>query len=388
VAQVTKNPDQNSLFSDDEEDDFAAEEDVTAEQGEQALDVPVDDRRLVTQPYDLSLATLVDDVERKRLLLSIEYQRKYVWDRSKASRLIESLLLNIPVPVCYFAENEDGTYEVIDGLQRITTIKDFLAGDFPLRGVSVIREFEGKHYSDLPLKEQRRLSNRTIRCIVITEDSHPDIKFDVFERLNTGSAMLAAQELRNCIYRGDFNYSLRDLAKEQYFTQILGGLKNQRMSYEELALRFFSLYEGLQAYKPPLRQHLNAYMRTHRKSIPNDNLVYVFKQTCLAVHTIFGNGAFRIWRDGKPGALNKALFDSIMIPVAFADRDAAVAQRDSVAQIRDDLLEDEDFKTAIGRATADRTRLHGRIQAFAARLTQLGIPCDLPSLPDMPNRSK
>lgn len=158
------------------------------------LEISQAERRLVTQPYDLSLATLVDDIERDRLLLNIEYQRKYVWDRAKASRLIESFLINIPVPVCYFAENEDGTYEVIDGLQRITTIKMFLKDKFPLRGVSVLTELEGLHFSEMSPKDQRRLQNRTVRCIVITEDSHPDIKFDVFERLNTGSARLAHQE--------------------------------------------------------------------------------------------------------------------------------------------------------------------------------------------------
>ncbi|MET9422034.1 DUF262 domain-containing protein [Streptomyces sp. NPDC006540] len=368
-------PDQDALFDGEEED-------VTSEQSE-ALSVPVGERRLVTQPYDLSLTTLVDDIRRQRLLLSIEYQRKYVWDRSKASRLIESFLLNIPVPVCYFAENEDGTYEVIDGLQRIQTVNDFLTGQFSLRGVSVVTEFEGLHFEDLPLKEQRRLGNRTIRCIVITDDSHPDIKFDVFERLNTGSAMLAAQELRNCIYRGSLNSFLKELANESYFSQILGGIKNNRMAYEELALRFFSLYEDLSSYKPPLRQLLNSYMRNHRKGRPTEDAVKVFEETCNAVHEIFGSEAFRIMRDGKLGAFNKALFDSIMIALSFSDRGAAISKADEVRTLREELLDRESFQTSIGRATADRTRMHGRIKAFATGLTRLGVRCELPDLPEL-----
>jgi hypothetical protein len=365
-------PDQSPLF-DEEEDD------MTAEQSD-PLQVPLEERRLVTQPYDLSLATLVDDISRERLLLSIEYQRKYVWDRSKASRLIESFMLNIPVPVCYFAENEDGTYEVIDGLQRIQTIRDFLANKFALRGVSVVREFEGKHYSDLPMKEQRRLSNRTIRCIVITDDSHPDIKFDVFERLNTGSAMLAAQELRNCIYRGELNNWLKELSQETYFTSILGGLRNNRMAYEELVLRFFSLYEGLSTYKPPLRQLLNGYMRKNRSATPDQEHIRVFKETCETVFEIFDNNAFRIFKDGKPGALNKALFDSIMMPLAHADRGSAVSKSAEVRELREELLDSESFQISIGRATADRSRMHGRIQSFGKGLTKLGIRCDLPPI--------
>jgi hypothetical protein len=369
---VATQPDQDALFDEEEED-------VTAEQGE-ALSVPAEDRRLVTQPYDLSLSTLVDDIRRERLLLSIEYQRKYVWDRAKGSRLIESFLLNIPVPVCYFAENEDGTYEVIDGLQRIQTVNDFLTGKFSLRGVSVATEFEGMLFDDLPLKEQRRLGNRTIRCIVITDDSHPDIKFDVFERLNTGSAMLRAQELRNCIYRGSLNSFLKEIASRSYFSQILGGIKNNRMAYEELALRFFSLYENLPAYKPPLRQLLNTYMRNHRKGKPSDEAVKVFEETCHTVHQIFGSDAFRISRDGKLGAFNKALFDSIMMALSFSDKGAAVSKAEEIRTLRHELLDRESFQTSIGRATADRTRMLGRIEAFAVGLTRLGVRCELPDL--------
>ncbi|MFI1391586.1 DUF262 domain-containing protein [Streptomyces griseoaurantiacus] len=372
---MARQSDQAPLFEDTEE------EDATAEQSEPLL-VPLEERRLVTQPYDLSLSTLVDDIERERLLLSIEYQRKYVWDRSKASRLIESFLLNIPVPVCYFAENEDGSYEVIDGLQRIQTIKDFLTGEFPLRGVSVVSEFEGLRYEELPLKEQRRLSNRTIRCIVITDDSHPDIKFDVFERLNTGSAMLAAQELRNCIYRGNLNTFLKEVAENPRFSRVLGGLKNSRMAYEELALRFFALYEDLEGYRPPLRQLLNKYMRKHRMGTPDKDAVRVFIETCEAVHQIFGAEGFRLVKEGKLGAFNKALFDSIMLPLAYADRGAAVSKADEIIELRTELLDRESFQTAIGRATADRTRMHGRITAFAKGLKKLGVRCDLPSLPD------
>lgn len=146
-------PQRESLF-DDSDEDF---DDVTSDQ-EEPLDLASRDRRLVTQPYDLSLSTLVDDIKKERLLLNIEYQRQYVWDKAKASRLIESFLLNIPVPVCYFAENEDGAYEVIDGLQRITTVCEFLNDGFPLKGIPVLSELEGKTFSELGLREQRRLS--------------------------------------------------------------------------------------------------------------------------------------------------------------------------------------------------------------------------------------
>ncbi|MEY9910658.1 hypothetical protein ABIA35_006902 [Catenulispora sp. MAP12-49] len=370
--------DVNALF---DMEDHGEDDDVTADQHD-ALVVPLGERRLVTQPYDLSLATLVSDIEKGQLLLNVAYQRKYVWDRAKASRLIESFLLNIPVPVCYFAENDDGTYEVIDGAQRVTSVNDFLSNKFRLRGVPVMSELEGKRYDELSPKDARRLASRTIRCVVITADSHPDIKFDVFERLNTGSATLHEQELRNCIYRGAFNSFLKNVADLHSFERILGGIKNSRMAYEELALRFFALYDGISDYKPPLRQCLNQYMRSHRTSTPSKGTVKVFDETCDTVYEIFGADAFKLVRGGQDTAFNRALFDAVMLPLAFADRRIAVERSTGVRDLRDRLLTDSEFLADIGRATADRARMHGRVKSFADGLIALGVPCRLPSLAD------
>ncbi|HEY5193826.1 MAG TPA: DUF262 domain-containing protein [Solirubrobacteraceae bacterium] len=168
------------------EQDLAAEADVEAERNE-PLDLTGDERRLVTQPYDLSVSTLVDDIDASQLLLRMEYQRSYIWDDAKASRLIESLLLNVPIPVCYFSENHDGTLEVVDGQQRLQSIWRFTSPNcddddrLTLRGLSVLSELNESTWDQLSNRDQRRIQNRTIRCIVITEDSHEDIKFDVFE---------------------------------------------------------------------------------------------------------------------------------------------------------------------------------------------------------------
>lgn len=175
-----------------EPDEIDDEDYESSSEQAEALDLTIEERKLVTQPYDLGVKSISQDIEQDRIKLTIEYQRKYVWDSGKASRLIESLLLNVPIPVCYFAEDEGGSYEVIDGLQRLTTIKNYLEGQFALSGLSVLTELDGKRFKDLAPRDKRRLENRTIRCIVITEDSNPDIKFDVFERLNTGAAMLTA----------------------------------------------------------------------------------------------------------------------------------------------------------------------------------------------------
>lgn len=362
----------------DDQEELDAVEDPTAEQAE-PLDLGQEARRLVTQPYDLSVQTLVDNVKTGRLMLSdVPYQRGYVWDDAKASRLIESLLLNVPIPVCYFAENPDGSLEVIDGQQRIRSIHRFLSGEFQLRGISVLREIDAKHFGELSDRDQRRISNRTIRCIVITEDSHPDIKFDVFERLNTGSVMLTAQELRNCIYRGQFNDRLKEIAADQSFRATLGRPADgrpTRMEEEELVLRFLALADNLDAYRPPMRQFLNAYMRAHRQEDPKAELVTILRDTCVAVSAVFSGGAFygRTTDGEATRNINKALYDAVMISVARADQDRLRVKAAEVRNMRDGLLENGEFQAMIGRATADRTRVLGRIEAFTEGLRQLGI---------------
>ena len=302
------------------------------------LDLTGDERRLVTQPYDLSVSGLVDDIDAGRLLLRMEYQRSYVWDDAKASRLIESLLLNVPIPVCYFAENEDGFLEVVDGQQRLQSIWRFIspkAGDdrLKLRGTTVLSELNDSTFANLSNRDQRRIQNRTIRCIVITEDSHADIKFDVFERLNTGAVRLSDQELRNSIYRGTFNDLIKETALYEPFQRALGGQLVSRMEDAELVLRFVALADRLTAYKPPLRQFLNEYMREHREDVdPVRPLFDAFREVATTAEHVFGGDAFRrVNRTGGVGrTVNKALFDAVMLSLYFADRSEVEAHRDDV----------------------------------------------------------
>jgi hypothetical protein len=362
---------------DDVEEGLDTEEEA---ERQEPLDITRDERRLVTQPYDLSVSSLLEDISEKRLLLELEYQRDYVWDDAKASRLVESLLLNVPIPVCYFAENEDGTLEAIDGQQRLRSIQRFVRprdeGDrLVLRGLPVLSELEGGTFADLAQRDQRRILSRTIRCVVITEESHPDIKFDVFERLNTGAARLSDQELRNCIYRGAFNEAMRSGKDHPPFQAMLNGQLVRRKGDAELVLRFVALADRLKDYKPPLRQFLNEYMREHRedaaKVVP---LIDEFKRVVGLVYEVFGVQAFRRMGQGGGRNINKAVFDAVMLSCHLADPDALKANRAEAVQALNTLLADPDFDALIGRATADRQRMFGRVEKLSERLVAAGIP--------------
>jgi hypothetical protein len=354
------------------------------EESPEPLDVSVDERKLVTQPYDYSVDQLTSHVSKgKIVLIEVPYQREYVWDDTKASRLIESLLLNVPIPVCYFAENEDNTWEVIDGLQRVQSIVRFLQGDLRLRGLSVLTELNTKTFSEVPSRDQRRIESRTLRFVVITQESHPDIKFDVFERLNTGAVKLLPQELRNCIYRGPFNESLHEIAREEPYRVALGRPRDARMRDEEMVLRFLALYSNISTYKPPLTQFLNEFMRNNRASAPDAHAVSVFRDTMATIGAVFSESAFNMLRDGAPSPnINRALFDAVSLGFAFANRKQILRKQALVRNAHEKLIASAAFAPLVGRATADRTRMHARVRQYTQILRGLGIASNLPELAD------
>lgn len=147
------------------------------------------------------------------------------------------------------------------------------------------------------------------------------------------------------------------------------------MDFEELILRFFALVEGLGSYKPPLRQFLNEFMRKNRNSTLNQHSVDLFRECCVAVHDVLGAAPFRA--GGSKNPVNKAMFDAIMVPVAFAERDQMRTRAGEVREAVAAVVEDEDFAKAIGRATADRQRMLYRIGLVADRLRKAGVPVGL-----------
>lgn len=162
-----------------------------------------------------------------------EYQRRLRWSNTQKSLLMESLLLNVPVPPVFFFENDLARYEVMDGQQRINAIKEFLNNEFILRGLTVLSSLNGRRYNKLPPRVKRSLDRASISAIVVLQESqgrlkragtgrYYELRRFVFERLNTGGRRLNAQEIRNAIYGGKFNNLITDLARNSTFTRIWG----------------------------------------------------------------------------------------------------------------------------------------------------------------------
>ena len=166
--------------------------------------IPRIERRVIPDKTDPPIRDICERIDTNTMIADADFQRKYVWDDKPIvkSRLIESVLLNIPIPVIYTAETLDGKEEVIDGQQRIITFHGFKNNEFPLKGLQILSELNGKYFKELDKELQEKFLKRGITVIKLLLDSQKDIKFEVFVRLNRGSVQLNEQELRNCIYRG------------------------------------------------------------------------------------------------------------------------------------------------------------------------------------------
>lgn len=334
--------------------------------------------KLATQSYDLSINTLLEQWNDGTLQLP-EIQREYVWDNGRASRLVESILLNIPIPVVYFSETEEVQYLIIDGHQRILSIVRYIRNDFPLSGLKILGPLTGKRFNQLPAREQRLLRTRVIRAIIIGADSDDLMKFEVFERLNTGSIALNAQEIRNSTHRGPMNELIRTLVLDKSFRSCIGTTKPRpRFSDNELILRYFALSAGWKSYRPPLKKLLNDYLTKANGYSTSEHFALEsdFRNVATLLHAVIGKGAFRVTDShGQPidRAVNRALAETQLVTFSWIQNPDFVKQNaKAVVKALGECHASEEFLDTIRRATGDRRRTLRRLQMYIDALRSSG----------------
>jgi hypothetical protein len=283
------------------------------------LNVPLNERRLHTETYDFTISTIRDLLKENQIKIP-EFQRKYVWSRTQASKLIESLIIQCPIPVIYLDQEDDGSLIVIDGNQRLMSISLFLSNQFKLRGLTAFPDLNGLRFRDLDPRFRNHIVNRTLRCITILKETHPQIKFDVFERLNTGSVQLNAQELRHGLYHGPLMDLLDELGDRPIWRAMTGIKADKRMRGAELVLRFLALAFDLSKYEKPLAEFLNKFARENKNARRADEFSMMFDETLAAANHLFGSDAFRLFDEqgNAENNLNAAVFDAQMVGIARA----------------------------------------------------------------------
>ncbi|ERJ86210.1 DUF262 domain-containing protein [Porphyromonas gingivalis] len=312
---------------------------------------------------DYTVDSIIQRIEKEKIFVP-PFQRKYVWTQNQASRFIESLILGLPVPGVFFSkEEETERLLIIDGQQRILSIANFYKGvfdnkKFKLKGVQ--EDLEGKAYEDLNEADKNRLDDSILHATIIKQDTPSDDEssiYMVFERLNTGGTPLQPQEIRACVYYGEFNELLSDLVKNEYWRNIFGK-ENKRMKEQELILRFFSLFYEYNEYKKAIKSFINSFMAKNRRLelYSREELTELFTTPIQFIHKSIGDKAFR-----KGNKLNAAIFDSVMVGLAKRLHRNPDLDESQFKTQYDNLLEDKEYRTFVESSTSSESAIKGRI---------------------------
>lgn len=330
-----------------------------------------------------SLRNALDMIDDESLELAPDFQRGRVWKHVQKSRLIESVLLQIPLPAFYFAEDTDGFMRVVDGLQRLSTIHDFVRGGetsgFALKGLEYLDEtVEGKRFEDLPAPWKRRINNAQIMAHVIDPTTPPDVMYDIFKRINTGGTPLNAQEIRHCMSKDRSRRILRMMTSSEEFnaaTNDMGG--HVRMNDREMALRFAAFWiHGPNGYSK--FGAMDAFLQRTTAMLDNpgevddaqvDRLMTDFRRAMENARLVFGDQAFRKWplfpSQGKY-PINRALFEAWAITLArYEAGDLRKRAVGIVATARELMTSDYRYLEAITSSTGDIKRVTYRFDATA-----------------------
>ncbi|MBJ7544870.1 DUF262 domain-containing protein, partial [Rhodomicrobium udaipurense] len=285
-----------------------------------------------TEALDLSFGEIANLHENKELIIQPEYQRLFRWSVEQKSRLVESILLELPIPQIFVIENANGVYELIDGLQRISTVLQFFDSrvlsldPLTLSGCDIIKDLNGKKFEDLPLSLRLRIKRSSLRTIVIKRQSKSFLRYEMFKRLNTGGSILSPQEIRNCSSRmlgeggAEFYAFLQDLTNHPSFkltTSTISEVDADQKGDEELVLRFFAAKNYQDGYRGNIRDWLDEYMESillKRLDFNLDSERGDFCDLFDLVSDKLGVTAFVKFRGAAPvGGLAPAYYEAITI---------------------------------------------------------------------------
>ena len=335
---------------------------------------------LVLQSSDLSLETIAQMVDSKAIDLVPKYQRRDRWSSQAQSELIESFLLNVPVPPVYLAEDDFGTYSVIDGKQRITTIRRFLRNEFSLGTLPKFQEVSGMKFQQLPRQLQNALTIRPyLRVVTLLKQTNPELKYEVFTRLNTGGEPLLAQEIRNAIFRGPLNDLMYELSQEGFLQQQLKIKTRKEAAFKEMqdvesVLRFLCISENWKKFNGDMRRTLDEFMNLNKGASKSrlSSFRTKFKVALDRCEKLWGHNAFRRYaQNDYRDQFLAAIFDAEMIAVSElteAQFKKAYTEKSSVARNMRSLFADGVFDSSVRVSTNTPSKLIYRIQSVKTLL--------------------
>ncbi len=353
---------------------------------EPKISSPFDPTKIRVDTKNTQMDTLIKRMRRDEIDLTPGFQRQAgVWTEVIQSRLIESMLIKIPLPAFYMDATDDDNWLVVDGLQRLTTIKRFVIDkSMVLEGLEFLTDYNGKKFDELPRGFQRRIEETDIVIYQIQPGTPSRVKFDIFRRINTGGLPLSAQEIRHALNQGRIVHFLIELAESEKFKKATSnGVSSKRMDDRECVLRFlaFSLTPPEEYKDDSFDLFLNDAMAKFNKMNDDDLEKYrlMFNEAMNAAVDIFGNDAFRKRYDKKSGRhpINKALFEAWSVNLGLLDPHdlrRLSDQKDSLIDRFINLMQDKNFETAITQGTGSVKRVKLRF-AKISEIIQEELQC-------------
>lgn len=346
-------------------------------------------KRLTADRMDISFGELLNMYRDGELIIRPDYQRLYRWNNTQKTALIESLLLSIPIPPIFVAENEDGVWEVVDGLQRVSTFLSFFGelkqdlttldpivdeegenlknvNNWQLEAGSIISSLDGFNVDTLPISFKINLKRSVCRVEILRGQSNNEMKYELFKRLNSGGSKLTPQEIRNAIYRGidtRLNELLLKLSKNELFTTMvnLSSRKKQELYDQELILKFMAFVNNIENINLNTEHYLNRFMENtvNSNNFDYEGMENLFIETLTLIHNSVNNPEEVFW--GVQRRLVATYFDAITVSVAqnlekYKDNPKLLRER------IDFLKQDEDFRYFSGTAPSSRSRVKNRLQ--------------------------
>ncbi len=353
-------------------------ENEESEDAEETKEQPFDAEKIRVDQQMLSVKYMLELMSDNLIELNPGYQRRRVWkDNKRKSLLIESLMLRIPIPAFYFYENEDGTYQVIDGQQRLATIKEFVNGEFRLTGLEYLgRECNKKNFKDLDVKYTQRIYRTQIAVNILDARSPKNVIYDIFRRVNTGGVNLNPQEMRNAICKQEVrDFLIKSTQNENYLLATRNRVKDDRMDSQELVLRFYAFYRAYDFEKrllhydyPNIAAMLDDAIEDLNKMKPQrrQELYLKFDAAMKKSYEAFGKYAFsKIQLEGTEirrnmDYINKSLFSSfsvLLLNPCYENMDIEAYQK-NLLQTLALALEEYSYTSSITIGTGDRRNVY------------------------------